>query len=81
MKTVSRDGVTFVVEQNQYLVPDLTVKDVLSAIPYVCLFDTSSNAFSSSIQCTLLQEVSVALLHLCVSNPNRFPSCHPTFIL
>lgn len=33
MKTLSKDGVTTVVDQAQVVIPDLTVKDLLSAIP------------------------------------------------
>ncbi|TFY73254.1 hypothetical protein EWM64_g10758 [Hericium alpestre] len=36
MKTESRDGVTYVVEQNKCIIPDFTVKDLLSAIPQRC---------------------------------------------
>jgi hypothetical protein len=35
MKTVSKDGVTSVVAQNEVIIPDLTVKDLLSAVPFV----------------------------------------------
>ena len=35
MKTTSKDGVVSVVEQTAVVIPDLTVKDLLSAIPYV----------------------------------------------
>ena len=35
MKTVTKDGVTSVVAQNEVLIPNLTVKDLLSAIPSV----------------------------------------------
>jgi omega-6 fatty acid desaturase (delta-12 desaturase) len=33
MKTVTKDGVTSVVAQNEVIIPDLTIKDLLSAIP------------------------------------------------
>ncbi|KAH9971929.1 fatty acid desaturase-domain-containing protein [Lactifluus volemus] len=36
MKTVSKDGVTSVVAQNEVIIPDLTVKDLLSAVPPHC---------------------------------------------
>ena len=35
MKTVTKDGVTSVVAQNEVIIPDLTIKDLLSAIPSV----------------------------------------------
>jgi hypothetical protein len=35
MKTVTKDGVTTVVAQNEVIIPDLTIKDLLSAIPLV----------------------------------------------
>src|SRR5216684_3111277 len=37
MKTVTKDGVTSVVAQNEVVIPDLTIKDLLSAIPSVAL--------------------------------------------
>ena len=37
MKTVTKDGVTSVVAQNEVIIPDLTIKDLLSAIPSVAL--------------------------------------------
>ena len=37
MKTVTKDGVTSVVAQNEVIIPDLSVKDLLSAIPSVVL--------------------------------------------
>jgi omega-6 fatty acid desaturase (delta-12 desaturase) len=37
MKTVTKDGVTNVVMQNEVIIPDLTIKDLLSAIPSVAL--------------------------------------------
>ncbi|KAI9465606.1 fatty acid desaturase-domain-containing protein [Lactarius psammicola] len=36
MKTVTKDGVTSVVAQNEVVIPDLTIKDLLSAIPAHC---------------------------------------------
>lgn len=33
MKTTTKGGVTSVVEQEKFVVPDLSVKDLLSAIP------------------------------------------------
>jgi omega-6 fatty acid desaturase (delta-12 desaturase) len=38
MKTVTKDGVTSVVAQNEVVIPDLTIKDLLSAIPSVPSF-------------------------------------------
>jgi omega-6 fatty acid desaturase (delta-12 desaturase) len=38
MKTVTKDGVTSVVAQNEVIIPDLTIKDLLSAIPSVPSF-------------------------------------------
>ena len=35
MKTVTKGGVTSVVAQNEVIIPDLTIKDLLSAIPSV----------------------------------------------
>ena len=35
MKTITKDGVTTVVAQNEVIIPDLTIKDLLSAIPLV----------------------------------------------
>jgi len=35
MKTATKDGVTSVVAQNEVIIPDLTVNDLLSAIPSV----------------------------------------------
>jgi len=35
MKTVTKDGVTSVVAQNEVIIPDLTIKDLLSALPSV----------------------------------------------
>jgi hypothetical protein len=37
MKTVTKNGVTSVVAQNEVIIPDLTIKDLLSAIPSVVL--------------------------------------------
>jgi omega-6 fatty acid desaturase (delta-12 desaturase) len=37
MKTATKDGVTSVVAQNEVVIPDLTIKDLLSAIPSVAL--------------------------------------------
>jgi len=37
MNPVTKDGVTSVVAQNEVIIPDLTVKDLLSAIPSVAL--------------------------------------------
>jgi len=37
MKTVTKDGVTSVVGQNVVAIPNLTIKDLLSAIPSVAL--------------------------------------------
>ncbi|KAF8272230.1 fatty acid desaturase-domain-containing protein [Lactarius quietus] len=36
MKTVTKDGVTSVVAQNEVIIPDLSIKDLLSAIPSHC---------------------------------------------
>ncbi|KAH8998685.1 delta-12 fatty acid desaturase [Lactarius akahatsu] len=36
MKTITKDGVTSVVSQNEVIIPDLTIKDLLSAIPAHC---------------------------------------------
>ena len=33
MKTVTKNGVTTVVAQNEVIIPDLTIKDLLSVIP------------------------------------------------
>ena len=38
MKTVTKDGVTTVVAQNEVIIPDLTIKDLLSAVPLVASF-------------------------------------------
>jgi len=38
MKTVTKDGVTSVVAQYEVTIPDLTIKDLLSAIPSVAFF-------------------------------------------
>ncbi|ETW81752.1 hypothetical protein HETIRDRAFT_440056 [Heterobasidion irregulare TC 32-1] len=46
MKTLSKDGVTTVVDQAQVVIPDLTVKDLLSAIPSRCF---KRSAFRSSL--------------------------------
>ncbi|KAA1469817.1 delta-12 fatty acid desaturase [Dentipellis sp. KUC8613] len=46
MKTVHRDGVTTVEKQNQCVIPDLTVKDLLSAIPAHCF---KRSGFRSSL--------------------------------
>ncbi|KAI0247144.1 fatty acid desaturase-domain-containing protein [Lactifluus subvellereus] len=46
MKTVSKDGITTVVDQNEVIIPDLTVKDLLSAIPAHCF---QRSAFRSSL--------------------------------
>jgi len=35
MKTVTKGGVTSVVAQKEVIIPDLTIKDLLSAIPSV----------------------------------------------
>jgi hypothetical protein len=35
MKTFTKDGVTVVAAQNEVIIPDLSVKDLLSAIPLV----------------------------------------------
>lgn len=35
MKTKSSNGVTHVDAQNEVVIPDLSVKDLLNAIPYV----------------------------------------------
>jgi hypothetical protein len=35
MKTATKDGVTSVVAQHEVIIPDLTVNDLLSAIPSV----------------------------------------------
>jgi len=35
MKTVTKNGVTTVVAQNEVVIPDLTIKDLLSVIPSV----------------------------------------------
>ena len=37
MKTVTKNGVTTVVAQNEVVIPDLTIKDLLSVIPSVRL--------------------------------------------
>jgi hypothetical protein len=37
MKTVTKDGVTSVAAQNEVVIPELTIKDLLSAIPSVAL--------------------------------------------
>jgi len=37
MKTVTKGGVTNVVAQNEVIIPELTIKDLLSAIPSVAL--------------------------------------------
>jgi omega-6 fatty acid desaturase (delta-12 desaturase) len=42
MKTVTKDGVTSVVAQNEVIIPDLTIKDLLSAIPSVALLSFHS---------------------------------------
>jgi hypothetical protein len=47
MKTVCKDGVTSVVEQNEVIIPDLTVKDLLSAIPLVPLLSLLSHWLST----------------------------------
>ncbi|THH20543.1 hypothetical protein EW146_g822 [Bondarzewia mesenterica] len=46
MKTTSADGVTTVVDQAQFIIPDLTVKDLLSSIPSHCF---KRSAFRSSL--------------------------------
>jgi hypothetical protein len=38
MKTVTKAGVTSVLAQNEVVIPDLTIKDLLSAIPSARLF-------------------------------------------
>jgi hypothetical protein len=37
MKTITKNGVTNVVAQNEVIIPDLTIKDLLSVIPSVRL--------------------------------------------
>jgi len=46
MKTTTKGGVTSVVEQEKFVVPDLSVKDLLSAIPAHCY---KRSAFRSSL--------------------------------
>jgi len=35
MKTSTKDGITSVVAQDEVIIPDLTIKDLLSVIPSV----------------------------------------------
>ncbi|KAI0259825.1 fatty acid desaturase-domain-containing protein [Gloeopeniophorella convolvens] len=46
MKTTTKDGVTSVVDQNEVIIPDLSIKDLLSAIPAHCY---QRSAFRSSL--------------------------------
>ncbi|KAI0304510.1 fatty acid desaturase-domain-containing protein [Multifurca ochricompacta] len=46
MKTVTKDGVTSTVAQNEVIIPDFTIKDLLSAIPAHCY---KRSAFRSSL--------------------------------
>jgi omega-6 fatty acid desaturase (delta-12 desaturase) len=47
MKTVTKDGVTNVVAQNEVIIPDLTIKDLLSALPSVRHFPLFSVGLAS----------------------------------
>jgi hypothetical protein len=75
MKTVTKGGVTSVVAQNEVIIPDLTIKDLLSALPSVRHSLSSLSALPADIppfaQSTLLQAFGTSLLALYVSSPLR----------
>jgi hypothetical protein len=59
-----------VVKQNEFVVPDLSIKDLLSAIPSVFFFQRGSGDFLIFFrvpQFALLQAVGPEILQLCVS--------------
>lgn len=75
MKTATKDGVTSVVAQNEVVIPDLTIKDLLSAIPLVAsLFSNVAPSLTLLlfvavlIQNTLLSAVGIPLWALRVSS-------------
>jgi omega-6 fatty acid desaturase / acyl-lipid omega-6 desaturase (Delta-12 desaturase) len=73
MKTVSKDGVTSVVAQNEVIIPDLTVRDLLSAIPLVVSFSYLFGPPLTTrqyVQSSLLSAFCDPILTLCVSQLN-----------